>query len=235
MNLTTIITIPGNLRDAYKQAVPGTMRHVDELINDWRNNLLEEIVGYRSRYRSFFPGNGQIYFKDGEIPKLAITREADNLVLRHIDEAFQWWNSRHSYYPDPAEAEIAINAKDTEVFDLTRLDLKRESEQWSSLDVFSDNYHQLTPEGRRLAERIYGRGEDFISNMKMLRQRGIPFGRIRVLNSYWCHTYSRDRPIAEASVLGDLTFCCEFSPLAQYHYLSARLRGVRQEDNNFRK
>ena len=38
MTIDTIVNIPGNLKDAYKSAVPGTLRHVDELMNERRTN-----------------------------------------------------------------------------------------------------------------------------------------------------------------------------------------------------
>ena|SRR3990167_646122 len=77
-------TFTGNLRDGYKQVQPGTMLHVDELMNERRSN--KEL-----QYQWFYTADGLIYFLDGvdKIPTLLITREAHNPVLQRIDDAFE--------------------------------------------------------------------------------------------------------------------------------------------------
>ena len=78
MDLDTIVNIPGNLKDAYKQAVADTLLHVDELMNARRINPITP-QGDNLRYESFFTADGQIYFVDRTTPKLAITQEPNNL------------------------------------------------------------------------------------------------------------------------------------------------------------
>src|SRR3989338_5627979 len=110
--------ITGDLLGVYSKAQPGTILHFDELLRrGW--------AVLRSHPFGLYAADGQIYFLRGEkhIPSLALTRVKENLVLRHIDDAFHQLATKHNYYPSPEEAQKAINAKDTSIIDLTQLRL----------------------------------------------------------------------------------------------------------------
>src|SRR3989338_7893774 len=110
--------LEGNLKDAYALAEPGTMLHADELMNERRTNDSLRSV-------PFYTADGNLYFiKDGK-PFWAITREPENLVLRHIDAAFPQLTQSHNYYPDLADAEEALAAGDTVLIDVSQLGLDR--------------------------------------------------------------------------------------------------------------
>ena len=194
--------IVGNLLDAYRLTVPGTMLHSDQLMNARR---LSPITPQREDLQqlAFYTADGAIYFLDGKTPKLALTREADNLVLRHIDDAinsyYQQLTQTKNYRPDPAEADISIKSATTEIFDLTQLKLKKHDDEFSYMAISTTKYDKLNPEQRRLAERIYGQGTDFIDNMAMLATAQIAETKIYVLNPGYVKTEARSGYVGRAS------------------------------------
>nr|AQS33903.1 hypothetical protein [uncultured archaeon] len=228
MTLDTIVNISGNLKDAYKAAVAGTLRHVDELMNERRTTpTTPERDNLRNLW--FYTGDGELYFVDGKTPKLAMTREADNLVLRHIDDAFTQLTSSGNYRPDRAEADAAIKASTTEIFDLTELKLQKRDTEYSRMEVSTTKYDQLNTEQRRLAERVYGKGDDFVANMAMLKVAGIQATNIYVLNPEYVKANAKDSPVARASWLIDFGCSSGFSACGRGISSGGRVRGVRGE------
>ena len=220
--LDTLVNIPGNLKTAYTAAVPGTLRHVDELMTERRtDNSLGSLW--------FYTADGELYFMDNGKPKLAMTREADNLVLRNIGDAFTQLTSNGNYRPNQTEAERAIKASTTEVFDLSELKLKKNDDEFSSMEVSTVKYDKLNSEQRRLAERVYGKGDDFVLNMKMLEQAGIDTTRVYVLNPNYVKVHAKDSPIGRASWLGDLDYDSLFNASGRSINYDGRVRGVRRE------
>ena len=228
MTLDTIVNIPGNLKDAYNAAVPGTLRHVDELMNERRTNPTTP-EGDNLRNQWFYTGDGVLYFMGGKTPKLAMTRETDNLVLRHIDDAFTQLTSGGNYCPDRTEAEAAIKASTTEVFDLTQLKLQKHDDEYSRMEVSTTNYRKLNAEQRRLAERVYGKGDDFVANMAMLKEAGIQATNVYVLNPEYVKANAKDSPVARASWLDDFGNGSDFNASDRYIKGAGRVRGVRRE------
>ncbi len=218
---SSLENIPGNLKDACKLSVPGKNRHVDEIMTERRTN--EEL-----RKLWFYTADGELYFMDGGKPKLAMTREPDNLVLRHIDDAFTQLTSGGNYVPHPAEAERAIKASTTEVFDLTKLNPKKYDNEFSFIEVSTTNYNSLNPEQRRLAERVYGKGNDFVLNMAMLKQSGINTTRVYVLDPEYVKEHANRGPIGRGSWLNN--FYSDSSFIANDRNINnrGRLRGVRR-------
>src|SRR3989344_8260055 len=110
-------TITGNLRDAYKQLQPGTMLHVDQLMNERRTNT-------DLRNQGFYTADGEVYYLDGAgNPTLAMTREAHNPVLQHIDDAFDQLTKNQNYRPSQEEVQQALAAPETSLITLSRLRL----------------------------------------------------------------------------------------------------------------
>ena len=225
--MPTLVTISGNLRDAYRQIQPGTMLHADELMNARRTSTDIQQSG-------FYTADGIIYFRDGNTPKIAITREEDNLVLRHIDEAFAQLTATRKYLPGPREAQTAIHATRTEIFDLTKLSLKDFYKQdikreYGSLEISTTEYGSLNPEQRRLAERVYGRGNDFIANMAMLKQEFIHGIIVYVLNPKSVWKEARESPIGQASWLCNYSINSNFETRGRFVNPINSIRGVPRE------
>ncbi|MBI2666795.1 hypothetical protein HYX13_04240, partial [Candidatus Woesearchaeota archaeon] len=136
--------IEGNLRDAYKNTVSGTMLHVAEITK-------ARITDNSLRMVGFYTADGPLYFLKGGKPMLALTREKDNLVLKHIDEAFeQLVHGGGNYYPDAEEARKAITASETTVIDISQLRLENDNNEWSHLAINTGDYSGLNAEEKKL-------------------------------------------------------------------------------------
>src|SRR3989338_2601759 len=146
--LAVLENLEGNLKDAYVLAEPGTVLHADELMNEQRTN--DSLCGV-----PFYTADGNLYFiRDGK-PFWAITREPENLVLRHLDAAFPQLIQSNNYYPDPAEAAEALVADDTILIDVSQLGLGGTGNEgcYLALNTAPEGYPQLNAEGRKAAER----------------------------------------------------------------------------------
>src|SRR3989344_6864946 len=120
----SLMTIMGDLR-TFKQFEPSSLPHVDQLMNERRDNP-------ELQDRSYYTPDGLVYFLEKGTPMLAVTRADHNPVLKHIDDAFDVFQSGlfcpGNVYPISEEdAKDSINAVDTEIFDLTKLRLSQRS------------------------------------------------------------------------------------------------------------
>lgn len=193
--------IAGNYKDAFHQAVPGTVLHVDELMNRRRTEQNPELQR-QLQHKGFYTPDGELYFLKGKTPYHAITREPENLVLHHIDDAFeQLVQGDGNYRPPAREVQRVLRAKNTLVTNLTKLHLVEDNSNYCHFDVPTEGYDTLNREQRRLAERVYGQGKDFIANMEMLKKAGINAARVFVPNPAYVQKNAAKGAIGLASWL----------------------------------
>ncbi|GEM_PF-4902264 len=170
--------ITGNLGDACKQALVGTISHADELMKLRRKLFNEGQKDSEVCSKGFYVAGTNIFFVDSKTktPYWAITRREHSLVLQNIDPAMEQLGqaSDPNYRPNSAEARRAILAQSTSVTDLTKIHFQN-YKIWSCFEIgtTSAKYNQLNTEERRLAERIFGEGDEFYLNMDMLERAGI--------------------------------------------------------------
>ncbi len=220
-------TIVDNLRNGYKQLQPGTMLHVDQLMKERRTNS-------KLRDQSFYTADGELYFLRGKkkTPTLAITREKDNLVLRHLMGAFTKLTTTDNYRPDVQEAQQSIDAPETVLIDLTKLRLQGDEAKWRYLGISTTEYHRLfrrlNPEERKLTERVYGQGDEFGLSMALLKGAGISEARIYVLNPVYVKKEAKQGPLGRAPWLDDFGRNSSFDSYDRSVGGSNRLRGVRR-------
>ena len=218
-------TITGNLRDGYNQLQPGTMLHVDQLMNERRTN--EEL-----RTQWFYTADGEVYLLDGarKTPTLAMTREAHNPVLLNIYAAFEELTQKQNYRPTQADVQQALAAPDTLLVALPNLRLSKNDAEFSYLTLGTTpaKYNKLNDEERKLAERVYGQGNDFSENMKMLKDAGIGETRIWVLNPDYVQKHAEKGAIARASWLDDFNYVSRFLAGGRDFDDHDRVRGVRR-------
>ncbi len=219
INASTLETIMGNLR-AYARLQPCTMLHVDQLMHERRTN--PELCN-----QAFYTADGELYFLQGGTPTLAITREKDNLVLRHLDDAFTQLTTANNYRPDVQEAQQSIKAKETVVIDLTKLRLQGNEVEWQYLGISTTEYDKLNPEERKLAERMYGQGDEFGASMALLKEARIQETRIYVLNPAYVQKEAAQGPLGRASLLFKFSDISNFVADDRNVGSSNRLRGVR--------
>ena len=149
----TLETIIDNLRDGYNQLQPGTILHADQL-------MAEQVCDSYLRQQWFYVADGPLYSLEGKkkTPTLWLTREADNLVLRHLNDEVgnsyeQLINTSH-FRPDPKEARKSMNARETLRVDLTKLRLEGNEAEWGYLAIPTTDYDKLNAEEQKLAERF---------------------------------------------------------------------------------
>ena len=222
MTSNTLETITGNLKDAYKQIQPGTMQHVDQLMTQRRTN-----PELRSQW--FYPADGAVYSVDNGTPTLRMTREAVNPVLNNIDDAFTQLTTTHNYTVLPSDFDAVKSAADTIAIDVTKLTLQGNEKEWGYLAISTTEYNTLNPEQRKLAERVYGQGTDFVANMQMLNDAGITETKVYVLNPEYIKEHAKNGAVARASWLYDFISYSFFSAYVRGIDSGSRVRGVRRE------
>ena len=159
----TLENITGNLL-YYKKLVPGTFQHVDQLTAERRTNT-------DLRRQCFYTADGNLYTVQRGKILWAITREPQNLVLQHIDEAYKQLVNQENYFPDTNEAKSSLEHSSTIVVELEGLELVKENNEYSN---FVFNPKKLNSQQRKAAQRIYGPDEDnFEQNMEMFAKIGI--------------------------------------------------------------
>ena len=198
------------------------MLHVDQLMKERRRNP-------QLRAQSFYTADGELYFLHGQTPTLAITGEKDNLVLRHLDDAFTQLTTVENYRPDIHEAQQSIDAPETVLIDLTKLRLQGDDAAWRYLRISTTQYDKLQPEERKLAERVYGQGDEFGLSMAQLKKAGISETRIDVLNPAYVQKEAEQGPLGRASWLDGFAGNSVFSANDRNVSGRSRLRGVRRE------
>lgn len=212
--------VEGTLQDAYKQIVAGTMQPSAKI-------QAERVTDENLRHRCFYVPEGTLYYRgegreikpDGNV-MLAITREKDNLVLRHLEDAVEADNSfvqlrrSNDYLPRIEEAVASINASETVIVDLSKVRLQGNHSMLRYLEIGTspEDYVKLNDEERKLAAMYHGSmapkadkmlKSDFDLSMATLHKFNIGSTRIYVVApDYVVKHVSKQKPvIARASVL----------------------------------
>ena len=219
--------IAGNLRDAYKLIVPGTMRHVDELMRERRENI-------ELRNQWFYTADGEVYSLENKTPTLWVTREATNPVLKNIEDAFEQLITKGNYLVTPADFEAVRNASDTVSIDLTQLGLQKDNKEYQHLKIdTSKKLGKYNAEQQKLLRRIYGpTDEDYTANMQVLRdsQLKIKETRIFVLNPNYVKANVKNNAVGRASWLSSFSLNSDFGAnVRSVDYDVSCVRGVRRE------
>src|SRR3989344_4422863 len=223
--LANRVDVEGNLKDAYAQILRGTMRTAAEITTERRTN--ESL-----RKSVYYTADGIIYWMQDGKPMLYITPEEGNLVLRHLADAqnssYDQLVSNHNYRPSLDEVMPAIDPQQgTEKFDLSDLALAGENHEWNyfSIGTSPQAYNRLITTGKRLAERVFGSGQDFTLAMQMLNDAGITETRIFVLNPGYV-AGNAVNPLGRASWLNNFDYYSDFSALVRNVDDHNALRGV---------
>lgn len=198
-----------NFKDGYRQLLRADARmcHADELMTGRRNNP-------HWRDQRIYAADGMIYFVEKEIPKLAITRIQNNPFLRNIDDAVEQLASRGNYRPTSREVSLAIHAQDTVIIDLTEVgicpksDLTGTNNAYGYITIPTTGYHGHLnyPELKKVVQRLYGRGRDFVRNMKMLSDVGIEQTRIYLPTPDYVREQAAGSPISLVTWLNSFRF-----------------------------
>ena len=223
----TIESVVGRLAETYKLLRPESILHADELMKERRTN--EEL-----RRQSFYTADGEVYSLQGKnrTPTLAITRGSSNPLFQDsaIDKYCQQLRENQNYRPTPDETQRALQAEDTVVIDLTALRLQGSEVEWRYFTVDTQDYKQLNPEEQKLAQRVYGKDNDFAQTMQMLADANIKETRVCVLSPDYVRIHATENSMGRASWL--YYFCNNSYFIASELDVNIRnrVRGVRREE-----
>ena len=225
--MTPIETVIGPLAETYKLLQPESILHADELMKEWRMN--EEL-----REQCFYTADGIVYSLQGrkKVPTLAMTRGSSNPLFQDstIDEYCRQLLDNGNYCPTPEETQRALHAPDTVVIDLTALRLQKSNEESTYLAINPREYNTLNSEEQKLAQRVYGKDDDFGLTMKMLADAGIRETRVHVLDLEYVRTHAQESALGRAAWLIIFDISSDFLAIDRYVISHSRVRGVRREE-----
>ena len=223
----TIESVIGTLTEVYKLLRPESILHADELMKERRTNI-------ELRNQSFYTADGEVYSLQGEdrTPTLAITRGSSNPLFQDskIDNYCPQLFNNRNYRPTPDETLRALQAEDTVLVDLTTLRLQKYDEEFSYLAINTEKYKTLNSEEQKLAQRVYGKDDDFAQTIQMLAGAGIRETKVYVLNPDYVRKHIKEGSLGRASWLNgfygsSIFYADDRSVVNHYH-----ARGVRREN-----
>ncbi len=222
-SLEGVITINGPLAQTVPQLQLETVWHADQITNARRTDE-------PMRNQWFYVADGAMYALEGKTQFLFMTRGYANPVLNNIGEAASQLLTSGNYIPSSEEIVAAHAAPDTLKINLLGLKAKNDGGEFSYFTINTQK-PQLSGVQRPLAERIYGRGDDFGQNMKMLAKAGISETRVYVLNPDYVNTHvQQGRAIARACRLRSFGLDSVFYAYGRIVDYRIALRGVRRAE-----
>ena len=224
--LANRVDVEGNLKDAYAQIQRGTMRTAAEITTERRTN--ESL-----RKSVYYTADGIIYWMQDGKPMLYITPEEGNLVLRHLADAqnssYVQLVGNQNYRPLLDEVREVISPQQgAEKFDLSDLVLAGGNDEWQHFTIGTSprDYSKLIGTGKRLAERVFGSGQDFTAAMQMFADAKITATNIYVLKPSYV-AGNAVNPLGRASWLNYFSSYSNFYAIDRNLNIHRALRGVR--------
>ncbi len=199
----TLETLVGPLAQTFRQLERVTILHSDQLTTERRINP-------KLRKQWFYTADSAVYTVETEGGKdeviLYLGRGETNPIFKNITEAIQQLVKTEkltgNYIPPKEDVGAVVKAESTLRVKLSGLGLQKSNDEVYYFEIQTDNYDKLNPEQRRIAERVYGQGNDFIENMKMLNEARIRKTNVYVLNpDYVKKNVTQDGALARASGL----------------------------------
>jgi hypothetical protein len=144
----------------------------------------------------------------------------NNPILKNIDEACNQLRNNDNYDVSEEDRKAVLDSAEEESVLRIRysdLRLKGDRPEWKYIEIDTKKYSKPENKGglnqseRSFAEAVYGSGQDFIGNMKMLSDSGISSTRIYVLNKDYVRINTDENgAIARACWLSKFNFNSDF-------------------------
>lgn len=153
---------------SYSKFDNDTVWHSDELLNAFRQNILEHD-------RWFWLGQSMVFGKEEDKPVLYVARRDSNPILRNPEEALNQLLNTGDYHVTNDELRDVVNSKETMRFPYKTLKPVKKVRRGANIcfvEVDTSNYDSASPEQRNLAEFFYGTGDEFVKNMAMIKEQG---------------------------------------------------------------
>lgn len=175
----------GKLVEIYPQLDPDTIQQSDEITNDRRTD--EDL-----RKKWFWTADFAMYTIENNEVFLNLAARENNLIFQNIEKATKQLIKNDDYVPEKEDIETVIKSKTTLRTKLSDLNLENDSHEYSHIYIDTLNYIISNQEQRKIAERVYGQGDDFKNNMKMFKSAGIDRTRIFVLNPIYVKNHVKE-------------------------------------------
>ena len=216
-------TLVGPLAKKFPQLVRDTILHSDQLTTERRTN-----PGLRDQW--FYTADSALYTVEKEGRKdevfLYLGRNEVNPIFNNIEEATRRLIWTGNYIPPKEDVEAVKSADTTLRVKLSDLRLQGDNPEWRYFEIDTANYGKLNPEQRRVAERVYGQGYDFVENMKMFNEDRIRKIGVYVLNpDYVKRNVPQNGALARASRLSRFGGDYGFYAYGRFVDISNGLRG----------
>lgn len=188
-------TLVGLLNETFPKFERDTILHSDQLTTERRT-----IPELRDKW--LYTADSNIYTsEDGEVIWY-LGREQTNPFFNDIEGSTQELELKGNYIPPIEDIEAVKNAVETgETLKVKLSDLMLQGNDFHHkfFEIETENYDNLNPEQRRVAERVYGQGDDFVENMKMFNENGMKKVSVYVLNpDYVKNNVPLNRALAQA-------------------------------------
>jgi len=218
-------TITAALAKGYKQLEPNSFRTSAELTSERRTN--NEL-----RRQPFYTANFGMYSVEDKEAILYFGGREANPILANIDEVCSQLIKTGNYKIKPKDNQAvkdSVKLGNTLKVKLSNLDLEKHNDEFSFFKIDTADYaSSLSKHQRALAERIYGQGNDFAENMKMLSKAGISKTRVYVLNQDYVKKHAKKAAVARASWLYCFDYSSDFLAVGRDVDNHLALRGVRK-------
>lgn len=207
LQISGLENIAGALLETYKQLDPSTIQHAHEIMNEKRTNK-------DLRDQCIITADHSMYAVEDDEEFLYFSGRENNLIFQNIEEAVKQLKETDNYKPTREGIEQVIEsakAGNTLKVKISDLKLVTINNEYGYFKIDTKNYDKLNPEQRKLAERVYGEGEDFIENMKMLNDSGIGMAMVYVLTPKYVKQHAKENPISRPSWLNGFGYDSSFN------------------------
>lgn len=152
----------GALEKTITKVYSDTIQNSRDIMHEIRKKgLLPEMI--------YITGDFAQYSVDNQEPVLNMSNNYHNRLLVNPNDKFQQIIDKDNYFSNNTDI---IHAKTTTKYILSECGLQEFNKELSYFEIDTKEYYKtLNKTQRRLAETAYGRGRDFMSNMKMLREK----------------------------------------------------------------
>lgn len=191
------------------------------------------------RDKTFWTANFALYRVENGEAILYFGGRENNPIFNNIEEAAAQFRKELMYIPKKRDVKAIVNSN--AVLRVSLSDLGLTVVDWESayLEISTMYYDRtLNQTGRAFAERIYGQGDDFVENMRMLARNRIPITRVHVFNPEYVKNNVKKKlfirtvpPIARVCRLSTFSDNSDFYADVWYVYNSnLSLRGIPKVD-----
>lgn len=188
----------------------------------------------------FYPGNFALYTMEGysncgtEDSVLFFGGNENNPILENLDGATKQLRNNGNYRPSKESIDAAITSSSISKFKLSDLKLANFDGEFSFFEIDTVKYDKtMNSTQKAFAQKVYGEGQNFEQNMRMLKDNKISKIRIYVLNPEYVKKNTRKgEAVARACWLSGFDYYSSFS--AGYRNVDGNygLRGVRSVEGD---